>query len=33
MELPPTDETLMQAVAQGDLSAFEEIVLRHQTSA
>jgi len=33
MELPPTDETLMLAVADGDLSAFEEIVLRHQASA
>lgn len=28
-----SDEELMQAVRQGDLSAFERIVLRHQTSA
>jgi RNA polymerase sigma-70 factor, ECF subfamily len=29
----PTDEELMQAVAQGDLNAFEQIVLRHQQTA
>ena len=28
-----SDEELMQAVQQGDLFAFEQIVLRHQTSA
>jgi RNA polymerase sigma-70 factor (ECF subfamily) len=40
-DLPPnvispeatTDEELMRAVQQGDLSAFEQIVLRHQTAA
>ena len=29
----PTDEELMQAAAQGDLDAFEQIVLRHQQTA
>lgn len=29
----PTDEELMQAVARGDLSAFEQVVLRHQREA
>ena len=28
-----TDEELMQAVARGDLSAFEQVVLRHQKEA
>lgn len=30
MKLIPSDETLMQAVAQADPSAFERLVLRHQ---
>ncbi len=29
----PSDEELMTAVSAGDLSAFEQIVVRHQTSA
>ena len=33
MKLIPSDETLMQAVAQADPSAFERLVLRHQESA
>ncbi len=33
MEMVPSDEALMQAVALGDLAAFERLVLRHQESA
>jgi len=33
MKPVPSDETLMQAVARADLSAFECLVLRHQESA
>jgi RNA polymerase sigma-70 factor (ECF subfamily) len=33
MEAVPNDESLMLAVAQGDLKAFERLVLRHQRSA
>jgi RNA polymerase sigma-70 factor (ECF subfamily) len=33
MEPVPSDETLMLAVARGDLAAFERLVLRHQESA
>jgi RNA polymerase sigma-70 factor, ECF subfamily len=29
----PSDEELMLAVARGDISAFEQLVIRHQTSA
>ncbi|NLF71896.1 MAG: sigma-70 family RNA polymerase sigma factor [Candidatus Anammoximicrobium sp.] len=32
MELTPTDESLMHATAEGDLAAFEQLVLRHQQS-
>lgn len=33
MDMVPSDEALMQAVALGDLAAFERLVLRHQESA
>jgi RNA polymerase sigma-70 factor (ECF subfamily) len=33
MKRVPSDETLMQAVAQANFSAFESLVLRHQESA
>jgi RNA polymerase sigma-70 factor (ECF subfamily) len=33
MEMVPSDEALMQAVALGDLAAFEQLVLRHQETA
>lgn len=33
MERVLSDETLMQAIARGDLAAFERLVLRHQKSA
>jgi RNA polymerase sigma-70 factor (ECF subfamily) len=33
MELIPSDEILMQAVARGELAAFEQLVLRHQQPA
>ena len=33
MEPTPSDETMMLAVARGDLAAFERLVLRHQESA
>ena len=32
MEDRPSDETLMEATASGDLAAFEQLVLRHQES-
>lgn len=32
MTLFPSDETLMQATADGDLAAFEQLVVRHQQS-
>ena len=33
METVASDEDLMQSVAQGDLDAFEQLVLRHQETA